>query len=503
MPESYASIEVRLLEALNTLYTQTLPNVTQAARDFNVPYQRLLARFYGVQSKQDRPASGRKLTDVEELAVCQYLNQLDKMGTSARLSMLVGCANSILRAREADSTTQPPTISAAWSKRFLRRHPEYKMKKQQSLEIARKNSHDPEHILWWFAQYSKVRLENGIADEDVWNFDETGFRIGVGKSQWIITRDLTRKSFLASDNNRKTVTCIETVSGSGSVIPVFLILPGVIHQARWYEEVEDGTAIALSDSGYANDEISFEYIKHFETHTRRGASGNWRLLICDGYASHSTKEFIDYCEEHRIKLFLLPSHTSHLLQPLDVVLFQPYKHYHAEAIDRATRTGCDDFNIMEILAAIGSIRKQTFKYTSIRSAFRKTGLIPYRPEVVLNNMREHEYKTPPSTPHRTAIEWPTPMTTRGLKRQAEHLTAAQVSPITRRCLDSFLKGSVAQALCGQQVAADLDRQQAAQNARRRRETASKKHLQKGGVLTSKNARSITTKWVEDEVIKAQ
>ncbi len=248
MPESYASIEVRLLEALNTLYTQTLPNVTQAARDFNVPYQRLLARFYGVQSKQDRPASGRKLTDVEELAVCQYLNQLDKMGTSARLSMLVGCANSILRAREADSTTQPPTISAAWSKRFLRRHPEYKMKKQQSLEIARKNSHDPEHILWWFAQYSKVRLENGIADEDVWNFDETGFRIGVGKSQWIITRDLTRKSFLASDNNRKTVTCIETVSGSGSVIPVFLILPGVIHQARWYEEVEDGTAIALSDN---------------------------------------------------------------------------------------------------------------------------------------------------------------------------------------------------------------------------------------------------------------
>ncbi len=74
MPESYASIEVRLQGALNTLYTQTLPNVLQIAREFDVPYQRLLARYHGVQSKQDRPALGRKLTDVEELAICQYLN---------------------------------------------------------------------------------------------------------------------------------------------------------------------------------------------------------------------------------------------------------------------------------------------------------------------------------------------------------------------------------------------------------------------------------------------
>jgi hypothetical protein len=34
-------------------------------------------------------------------------------------------------------------------------------------------------------------------------------------------------------------------------------------------------------------------------------------------------EFIDYCDRHRIFLIILPPHSTHTLQPLDVVLFKP------------------------------------------------------------------------------------------------------------------------------------------------------------------------------------
>ena len=31
------------------------------------------------------------------------------------------------------------------------------------------------------------------------------------------------------------------------------------------------------------------------------------------------------------------------VQPLDIVIFQPYKHYHSKAIDAATQMECSDF----------------------------------------------------------------------------------------------------------------------------------------------------------------
>jgi hypothetical protein len=62
------------------------------------------------------------------------------------------------------------------------------------------------------------------------------------------------------------------------------------------------------------------------------------LLLLDGYGLQGIKDVLD-CDDYHIIPFCLPSHTTHLLQPLDVVCFRPYKHFHLEAIDAATQTG--------------------------------------------------------------------------------------------------------------------------------------------------------------------
>jgi hypothetical protein len=86
----------------------------------------------------------------------------------------------------------------------------------------------------------------------------------------------------------------------------------------------------------------------------------------DTYLQHREKVSIHAGEIH---LFYLPPHTSHILQPLDVVLFQPFKHYHGKVVNYTTCTGCSDFNKLEFLAVISSIRQQTFKKNSILSSF--------------------------------------------------------------------------------------------------------------------------------------
>jgi hypothetical protein len=113
-------------------------------------------------------------------------------------------------------------------------------------------------------------------------------------------------------------------------------------------------------------------------------------LVSDGFESHNDFEFIQYCWDERIIPFHLPPHTTHLLQPLDVVCFQPLKHYHSETIDQAVRSGDTQFIRAEFLAAFDRIRAQTFKPDTIRSAFRKTGLFSYNPDEVMHTLYEEE-----------------------------------------------------------------------------------------------------------------
>ena len=55
----------------------------------------------------------------------------------------------------------------------------------------------------------------------------------------------------------------------------------------------------------------------------------------DNHDSHLIREFIDYCFEPKVNIvsFLLSAHSTHLLQSLDIDIFQSFKHYHQEILE--------------------------------------------------------------------------------------------------------------------------------------------------------------------------
>ena len=77
---------------------------------------------------------------------CLYLDRLEAISTAARKQMITGCANDILRRgfTPSESDTEPPKVGPHWTRRFLERHPEFKVRKQRSIDSKRKNAHDPE-----------------------------------------------------------------------------------------------------------------------------------------------------------------------------------------------------------------------------------------------------------------------------------------------------------------------------------------------------------------------
>ena len=115
--------------------------------------------------------------------------------------------------------------------------------------------------------------------------------------------------------------------------------------------------------------------------------GTHRLLLLNGYGSHLIKEFVEYYEEKNIYLLAIPPHISHFLQPLNIVLFQPFKHHHRLAVKIVVRINCINFNTVKFLYALHQIYTAIFKSSSILSGWAKTGLIPYNPKVVLTRLQ--------------------------------------------------------------------------------------------------------------------
>jgi hypothetical protein len=55
MSDSYKDIEERISIALQAIETSKAPNISAAARQFNVPRQRLYYRFHGRPAKTNLP----------------------------------------------------------------------------------------------------------------------------------------------------------------------------------------------------------------------------------------------------------------------------------------------------------------------------------------------------------------------------------------------------------------------------------------------------------------
>lgn len=57
------------------------------------------------------------------------------------------------------------------------------------------------------------------------------------------------------------------------------------------------------------------------------------MLILDGHDSYYTLEFINFSAKKKIILLVLPPHITHLLQSLDVVIFQPLAKYYSNEVE--------------------------------------------------------------------------------------------------------------------------------------------------------------------------
>jgi hypothetical protein len=94
------------------------------------------------------------------------------------------------------------------------------------LAVERKAAHRKEDLELHFKEFSDTIMKYGIESADIYNMDETGFRIGVIAGRVVITHLSTKAVYLADPDNRESITAVKTVCADCSTIPPMLILKG-------------------------------------------------------------------------------------------------------------------------------------------------------------------------------------------------------------------------------------------------------------------------------------
>jgi hypothetical protein len=300
-------IEARTLLALQALQNDPKLSIRRAANIYEVDEKRLRRRQAGIQSRRDSIPKSRKLSDLEEQIIVQFILDLDSRGFPPRRDFVEKMANSLLADRDASP------VGKLWVHNFIRRQPELITRRFRRYDYQRAKCEDPTIIRGWFRLIENTIAKYGIQLNDIWNFDETGFMMGMIEHGMVVTSS-ERQGMpkRVQPGNREWITVIEAVNAEGQSIPPFIIGAGQYHLANWYRECDlpGDWVIALSENGWTNNQLGLDWLKHFDRSTKDRSVGSYRLLILDGHESHHSAEFMRYCEENKIITLCMPAHAS-------------------------------------------------------------------------------------------------------------------------------------------------------------------------------------------------
>ena len=133
-----------------------------------------------------------------------------------------------------------------------------------------------------------------------------------------------------------------------------------------------------------------KYLKYFDQFTKNTCKG-YRLLVFDGYSSHLTQQFIDYCQENKIRPYRLPPYSTYYLQPYNISIFSTIKLYFKQEIQVEVFLGASKINKADFFSFFQRFHNKTFNSKRIyQSAFKKTSLILWNPIVALTKMKEYQ-----------------------------------------------------------------------------------------------------------------
>ncbi|RFU23572.1 hypothetical protein B7463_g12766, partial [Scytalidium lignicola] len=257
-----------------------------------------------------RGGHNKILTTSQEQAVHRFIKSYLQNSQLPTKEVIFG-AICYLRKQHEQS---PP--SQTWFRRWWKGQPLLHKIKTKPIAQKRITAQDLEEVNDWFNRYKIALKKYDIHKHNLYNFNESGFRIGCPKGVEVLVPIELTELYSLSPENRRSVTMIETICANGMTpIPPVAIVQGKYHMVSclWF-------------------------LEHFIQHTHAGSDQLYKLLLMDNQTNHMNPDFTLLACKNNVVPFTFPAHLTHCMQPLDVGVFQPYKHWHNKAVQSATES---------------------------------------------------------------------------------------------------------------------------------------------------------------------
>lgn len=501
--------EAKLILAIEAIRSSKKISLRKAAILYNVPKSSISYRMNGRAPRRECQPNSQKIMAIEEEVISQYILDLDTRGFPPNLGDVEDMANLILASRGKGR------VGKLWAHRFVKRRSELKTRFSRVYDFQRALCEDSDAIGAWFRLVENMRAKYGIQDCDFYNFDETGFMMGVICPGMVVTRaDRQGRGKSIQPGNREWATAIHCVNSEGYSLPPFLLLQGQYHLASWYTETDLPTdwAIKTTSNGWTDNKTALDWIKHFEKHTISRTKGAHRMLIVDGHESHLSAEFETYCKDHKIITLCLPAHSSHITQPLDVGCFSPLKRAYGQEINAFIKAHINHITKVEFLIAFKAAYNATMTENNVKGGFRGAGLVPFDPQAVISKL-DIKLRTPTPTglPNSTEDSWTSQTPRNPIEALSQskfvetRISKHQGSSPTRifEAVGQMAKGMTTLAHSVTLLTGENHSLRKANEALSKRRRAKKTRVRLGGSLTVEDANNILADKAVDQQLRQE
>ena len=201
------------------------------------------------------------------------------------------------------------------------------MRRPEGLDVQRARSLSKEACERFYKFLGEIYSAGGYPPSQIWNADET--RLSATQkngSMKVIGVKGSRNVMSITSSNSQWMTIMVCSNALDYSIPNLYIFTGVRVREDYEGDCEQGAKMAMQENGWITEEILLGWLDHFRESVLGGVSQEFKhLFLVDGHKTHMTLAVVTKAACLGIDIALLPPHTTHQLQPLDVAVFKSFK----------------------------------------------------------------------------------------------------------------------------------------------------------------------------------
>jgi len=268
----------------------------------------------------------------------------------------------------------------AWWHGFKARH-NLAVRSPEATSLGRATAFNRHTVGEFYDNLAEVIDKYQFTPDDIHNTDESGCTT-VQKPKDVVTeRGKKQVGSITSAERGELVTIVYTINAAGNVLPPMFIFPRKNYRDHFIRGGPVGSVGCAAQSGWINEELFCQYLKHVIRHTRCTVDRKI-LLILDNHESHISLQAIEMARANGVVMLTIPPHTSHRLQPLDRTVFGPFKTAYNMAMDAWLRSNPGKtVTIYDIPELVKQAQHSAMTPRNIVSGFESTGICPYNREL--------------------------------------------------------------------------------------------------------------------------